>query len=355
MTGNTATTANILDLDGIRRRVDTFAFDIVDATNSQIGSIQPTRDRPCTIQNDTTRAIYRSLTGFEVDANQQTELATISARVRPRLILQDGTSYNLGVFLFGDATRPRRSWGLELSASLVDPLYILNQPIGRVVAYEEGTNPVDAAAALAAEVITSPTSVTPTATLLGVPLAWKVSDTRQKVINDLMAIAGYLPVYFDNDGTMQLRTVPLPPFGSDVTYEAGGRIVKDSIIETDDLLKAPNRYIVIESGASGSPIVGQFDLPNSAPNSIANRGFPVVKVLQAQGLPDNDSALFAATAAAYSDPDQYRQVQFQSTMDPRHDTFNIVTLLGVQYREVAWSVTLRSGSPMQHSLRAVYQ
>lgn len=355
MSGNTATTEDLLNLEGIRRRIDSYSFDLLDSTNTKVGEVRPIRGKPPVVSCDTTRSVYRTMTNFEVDADQQQELQTVSARVRPVMTLQNGDTFNLGVFLFGDASRPRRSWGLELAASLLDPLFVLGQPLGRVVAYEAGTVITDAAVALASEVIGSPMVVTPSTIQLGTSIAWKVTDSRVTIINELMRLLGYLPVFFDNDGDMVLRPVPLPPFGSDVEYEAGGRIVKDSILEIDDLLKAPNRYVVIDSGSSTSPITATFDLPASAPNSITNRGFPVVQVLQLQGLADTAAAANAAAAAAYADVNQFGQVQFASTHDPRHDTFNIVTLLGSQYRESSWSVALRSGALMSHMLRAVYQ
>jgi hypothetical protein len=149
--------------------------------------------------------------------------------------------------------------------------------------------------------------------------------------------------------------VPLLPAGSaDYTYEAGGRIHKDSIVETDDLLSTPNRYVVIDTNGATSPIIGTYDLPASAPNSIANRGFAVTKVIELQGLTDSAAAATAAQAAANNDDAAFKQVEFRSTHDPRHDAFNIVQLLGNQYREVAWRIVLSSGGAMGHKLRRVY-
>lgn len=349
------TTDDLLNLRGVRRRVDSYLFDVLDQSNTVVGSVKPARGHAPKLGNDTTRRVFRTLTNFVVDAEQQVSIATVSGRVRPRMVLQNGVSFNLGVFLFGDATRPRRSWGLELGATLVDPLFILDQPVGRIVGYGAGTNLVAAALALAQEVITTPTNVGASATLLASPKGYQASDTRQKIINDLLAGAAFLPVYFDNNGTMQMQPVPLFPLSTpDFTYEAGGRIIKDTILETDNLLTAPNRYVVVDTSATGSPVIGTYDIPASAPNSITNRGFPVTKILQQQGLGSSSSAALAAQAAANQDEDTFKQTSFDSTHEPRHDTFNVVQLLGLQYREIAWDVELRSGGKMSHTLRRVY-
>lgn len=355
MAGNTYTSTDLIELRGVRQRVDHYLFDLLDTGNNVVGQIEPRRDQPPTIELDTTRTVYRTLTGFAVDAEQQLALQTVSDRIRPSMVLQNGASYPLGVFLFGDATRGRRSWGLEMAATLVDAGYILAQPVGRIVGYATGTNIVQAALALAGEVITTATSITVSPQVLGSPKAYRASDTRQKICNDLLATAGYLPVYFDNSGTMVMRPVTVLPASSpDYTYEAGGRIHKDSIVETDDLLTSPNRYVVIDTNGAASAIVGTYDLPASAPNSITNRGFAVTKVIELQGLTDTSAATAAAQAAANSDDAAFKQVDFNSTHDPRHDAFNIVQLLGNQYREIAWRVELRSGGAMGHKLRRVY-
>lgn len=353
--GNNRSSDDLLKLNGIRRRMDLYVFDLLDASNNIIGAIHPSRLHPPKITNDPTRRVFRSMSNFVVDARQQIAIATVSARVRPRLVLQNGASYNLGVFLFGDATRPRRSWGLELGATLVDSLYILDQPVGRIVGYPTGTNMVSAALQLAQEVISTPVSVSGAGSLLASPKSYQASDTRQKIINDLLTGAGYLPAYFNNDGTMVIRPVStFPQAEADFDYDVGGRVLKDSIVESDDLLSAPNRYVVVDGAATAAPIVGSYDVPASAPNSIASRGFPVTKVITLQGLGSISAANTAAQAQANSDTDTFRQVTFDTTHEPRQDTFDVVNFLGDQYRDLGWEIELRAGGKMGHTLRRVY-
>lgn len=353
--GNNASTDDLLLLRNIRRRQDSYQFELLDSTNQVIGSVQPSRMQTPTIQNDPTRRVFRTLTNFVVDAARQLQIETISARVRPRLQLQNGQTFNLGVFLFGDATRPRRSWGLELGATLVDALYILDQPVGRIVGYPIGTNAVAAALALAQEVITTPVLVTASAQMLGAPKAYQATETRQKIVNDLLASAGFLPVYFNNDGAMVMRPVPTFPAAQvDFSYESGERILKDSIVETDNLLSAPNRYVAVDTAATDFAIVGSYDLPASAPNSVTARGFPVVKVTSIQGLGSVSAAALAAQAEANSDESTFKQVEFDSTHEPRQDTFDVIDFLGQQYRDLGWKIDLRAGGRMSHRLRRVY-
>lgn len=345
---------DLLDLR-VGQRVESFRFDLVDTAGNVVGLVQPNRSNAISIENDVTRTIKRTMSNFSLDPDQQAVLTTANARIRPSMLFSTGDERTLGVFLFADASRPRRSWGLELSAQLLDLGYILDQPIGRHVSYPATTNVVFAARDLAAEVVVSPIIVTTSGITAGSPLTWAPDATRTTIMTDLLQLAGYLPPYFDNDGNLILRPVPnLTTTTPDIIYEAGGRIIDNSIVESDDLLKAPNRYIVIDTSATASPIVGQFDIPASAPNSIANRGFPVVKVINTQGLQSVAAANAAAQAYAQSDSVAFRYASFNSALDPRHDTYNVVQYLGTNYLETRWSMTLQAGGTMSHEMRQVY-
>ena len=54
------------------------------------------------------------------------------------------------------------------------------------------------------------------------------------------------------------------------------------------------------------------------------------------------------------DAADYTCVSFSSAPDPRHDTFDVIDLLGVRYREQRWSTRLEEGAVMAHDLRRVY-
>lgn len=358
-TGNPYTSDDILG-GRVRARKESYLFDLLDINGAFLSTVSPGRDAPATIDNDTTRTNLRTLTGLSIDARRQAALNTLVARIRPRMVLQNGQSYNLGVFLFGDASRPRRSWGLELGATLVDQTFVLSQQVGRVVSYPVGTNRVAAALALAQEVISGPVSVMASASTTVSPKAYQPTQTRQEIINDLLASAAYLPVYFDNNGTMIMRPIPaIPATIPDFGYERGlmvgsSPIIKDSMLESDDLLTAPNRWVVVDTSATDTPIVGSYDLPASAPNSIVERGFAVTETIQSQGIGSVAAANAAAFAASVAAGNGFALAEFASLHDPRHDTFNVVRYLGNQHLELGWSIDLRSGAPMKHRLRRAY-
>jgi hypothetical protein len=104
--------------------------------------------------------------------------------------------------------------------------------------------------------------------------------------------------------------------------------------------------------AATAPIVGTYDVPASAPHSIINRGFVI---------PDTRDAQLAtqlqATAAARNiglRATVYERVTLNTSIDPRHDSYNVIHWAGANWLELSWSMTLSPGAPMQHTMRKAY-
>lgn len=339
----------------IPQRFDTVRWDLLAPDFTLEGTLSVELDQPPSVTLDTGRDIMRSLQGFRVDATQEQDLDTVTARVRPVVVLQNGSEFPMGVFLFADASRLRRSFGLELDASLVDQNLVVTQPWHDGTSYQTGTSVADALETLALRVNLPATSIEDNGTLLGTPIAWPIGTSTLESMRGLCALAGYLPPYFDNAGTLVCRSAPdFSIVTPDFTYGAGTRVVADTIVESDDLLSAPNRWVVVGANPSQSEIVGIYDVPDSAPHSYMNRGFYVTEVIRAQGIVDAFQAVEMARAAAEASAATFRWVSFDATLDPRHDTFDAVEWLSETYREVGWSARLETGGTMTHDLRRAY-
>jgi hypothetical protein len=350
------TATEMLDMAAGQRQA-TFAFDLLDASGAVIGELHPVAESVPSIEQNINRTIKRSMDGLLLTPSDAAAVNTLSDRVRPRMVLPvgDPLAYPLGVFLFGGADSGVHSWGRDLAASMVDLTYVLDQKVATTVAYDQGTS---IAAALAAQFVAAGIAsyaIDPVSTLFGSPVVWPAGTSRYAIMAEMAGMAGCFSPYFDNAGVGRVRIVPdLATAPVDLVYDLGGRIFADTIVETDDLLTAPNRYIVIDNSASAAPIVGVYNVPASAPFSEANRGFVVAVVLDVQGL-ENQATANARAAAAYAeDSATFRWVSFAGAPDPRHDTFQVVDFLGERYREQRWSMRLVDGAPMTHDLRRVY-
>lgn len=350
-------TDQLLDLDGIRQRTDRFRFDLEDQGGAVIGELTPQAASTPSITNDMMRRVPRTLDGLQLSPSDAAAVDIFRDRVRPVMILQNGAEFSLGRFLWGDDSRPLRSWGLERRSSLLDRSFILDQDIGRPLGVGRGGSLGLAALATVLDVITLDEIVSDGIDApAGAPMAWPPSTTRAGILGDIHPQLGVLPVFFDREDRLNFRAVPETATAQpSLIYEAGGRIVADSIVLANDLLRAPNRYVVYDSSGSGAPVLGRWDIPDSAPHSIANRGFPVVLTQSMQGIGDARRAFWAARSLAQSDrANVFETIEWSSTLDPRHDSYDVVQVLGQVYLEIAWRMTLRSGGLMTHKARRVY-
>lgn len=352
----TLTTEDLLDLaPSIGQRSSTFRYDLLDATGATIGSVTPESSQVPTITNDSTRAIKRDLRGFVLSPTDEAAVNPVSDRIAPSMVLQNGDVLPWGRFVFVDGSRAPQTAGTWFRGAMLDQGFILDQALPTSIGYGEGASIRAALLALFADVGLADAFVDTFSNTVAKPIAWPAGTSRLVVMNELAAMAGCYSVFFDNTGQARVELVPdLAVVPADRTYPLGGNIYNGSVLITDNILTSPNRYVVIDSSATDAPIVGVYDVPASAPHSFANRGFYVARVITEQGLGTQAAAEARGAAAAAQDAADFTWVSFSSAPDPRHDTFDVVELLGVRYREQRWSCPLQEGAVMAHDLRGIY-
>jgi hypothetical protein len=346
-------------------RVDAFEWEILDKNLRLLGRVFPTIDGQPTITGSVDRTIKRTVDGVVLTTSDAQAINPITDRLRPWLRLQNGERFPLGVYLFGDhqrsvSTRPD-TWepqmydqGLiledETEASISIPAGAALQPVMEQVLAEVGiTNMV----------------MDPTPSIAQEAIAWPAGTARSKIIEDLARMQGCLAPYFDNLGVFRCTTAPDPATAQPQFRYGVGRIDADSIVESDDSYRAPNRYIVMGSG-SNQPVVGVYDIPTAAPHSFANRGYRVSETIDLPGIADQAAATLAARAAYFSDTRSWSRVSFTSPLDPRHDMYALVEYSGAEhpgestqhhqglFMEVGFRMVLTSGGDHSHELTRLW-
>lgn len=331
----------------------TVGFNLLNSNNTVIGTVYPSQSRSPVITNDTRQAIKRILTGVKFDVADTANINPLKDRLRPFLIV-DGIQYPIGVFLFVDYPKFRHSFGIDSMASLVDQGLILDQDMRTSFAVAQGANLSIAISMLLDRYSLFDRSIEASTFIGGQgALFWPAGTKGTKVVNDIAALCGFLPVYWDNNGKAILRSVPNPNVTTPAFIHTN--VQQDSIMEADVPLDVPNRYTVIDSGVTDSVITATYTVPDSAPHSFANRGWFVDKVITAQGLGTTAVALNLAKQNADTDIQGFQQYAFNTPIDPRHDTFDVVRLLNVNYLERRWSWTMNQNNAMTHDLVRVYR
>jgi len=238
---------------------------------------------------------------------------------------------------------------------MVDLGGVLDQPLGVPRGFLKGASISQAIHALAAEVGIVSFNLLNGGETLGDAVSFPGNTSRAGVMAQLANMAGWYSPFFSNDGA--LTTLAPPPITNDTSlvYASGDNIIANTIVESNDLLSAPNRWLVEVTGAEGGGLWAVYDIPADQPHSYANRGFYITVSLSVQGIDTVDKAYEAAKAAALADDSTYEWAEFDSIPSHDHDTFNLVKYLGVMYREQEWRLPLKAGEVMHHSLRRHYE
>jgi hypothetical protein len=359
------TTSDLLALRGVAQRSTSYSFELVDKDERRIGDLHPmAAEQTPTITHDSSRGVMRDMANFNLTPQDQAAVNTLTDRVRPSMLLEDGATFPLGVFLFLDASNPRYSYGSPLAASLVDKGILLDQPIEHSVSLAAGQMVRTLIVNLLADIDIAST-VEGSASVLANPLSWPAGVSRLRVISDLCTAGGFLPPFFNHAGVCNVVApanldeltgitghafAPRTPV---IDYADGSNIYAASPVSTNDLLTAPNRYIVIGNDVNAQPVVGVYDVPAGAPYSAYARGFVVAKVIDQQGIANKAAADYAAKAYGIAQQ-VHEYVTFAGPPDARHDGFSIVTFDGLRWLEQSWSLPLTAVGPMTHTLRRVY-
>lgn len=345
----------MLELVGIGQRTEGMRFELRSPAGAYLGAVTP--QTVVTIENQTEGVLKRTISNFVLPPDVAADVNLVSDRVWPYWVLSDGTQYQLGVMLFAAAAQQRRSYGLFATTKLLDQGLVLGQPTPYTIGFGEGTYVTDAIGTVFEMAGIYGASIDASAVTISAPIGWPAGaqTTFAKILSELCGIAGLSDWYFSNTGVA--KVVALPDIDAAVPtllYNEGGRIIAGSMVEENDLLSAPNRYIAIDTAAKDVPVIGVFNLPDAAPNSITKRGFAMTKVIEAPGVGTVDAAELYAANYAQTDPRTHEVVSFASSPDPRHDTFDVIQYLGVTYQELSWSLAGAPGGPHHHKAKRVY-
>lgn len=352
-----------LDLPaGMGQRFETIRWDVLTADlQYAFTCTQVNRDGQIpSVRFDANAEINRTISRMWFGPDDTAQINPLSHLLAPRWVLDDGTTFPMGVFHFSNLPLASHSWGDVYMPSLADSSTILRAGRRGTYSIPVGKLLTTAAREIIAEVgLSARAAIDNSSTYATSPQLFPPNTSRKAILSWICQALGYYPPYFDNDGFLRLRAVPNPISEADpdavYTEDANGRIVRDSIDISSNILDAPNVYRVIGSPAAGGEVVGEYRIPASAPNSEEHRGFEIVKTINNQNVHNKPDADVAAQAEHVNDHSTYVQVAAATAPDPRHDGMWIVNFRGSNWREQSWDLEGKPGGRMGHVWQAVWQ
>lgn len=347
-------------LDGLAyvgQRASSWRFDLVDAVTGYRRAIHPSVSGSAGIKHDTRSTIKRMITGLTLDKTDTALFNSLSSRLEPFMIIGD-EEFQVGRYVPSDWARLIRSDGTISSASFYDEGFIVDQQITNAfgAASSEGEVISSMIERLLARFPSISYHIDMSLPIFASVGSWS-AGTRGGFILDQLALDGdYLPPWFDNTSRLRFiqsfdATKVIPTFD----YDAGNQVVREGIVESDNLINAPNRFVVIGNGASAlnAEVVGTADVPSSAPHSIVNRGFVITDIQNRQVMTSAQAGAIALNLVR--NQILVEQVELETPPDPRHDGYDVVRWRGENWIEMSWSLPFNPTSPMSHTLRKVYK
>lgn len=341
----------LLDLaPWVGQRQATFRFALSNSvTHEELGNVTPLRGAQLT--HDTTRTIKRQLS-LALGAADTAAINPLTDRITVFMVFPSGVEYPLGRYMFTDTSKAVFTTGKLGNVVLNDEMFLVDQQI------TTGINGVGSPVTSVVET---------TVKNLGVSLemesspytsmeSWGIGVGRGQILESLSVSGDFFSPWFSNDTKLHfIRTFDPAVRIPDFDFDSNNKVIREPITETDDLLTAPNTFIVVSNSSgnlANAAIVGRYDVPPSAPHSAANRGFTIARVDDLQ-LTDGTQAAAVAIGLGIRQT-VFQRVTLTTPPDPRHDSYNVIRWQGANWLELAWTMTLTEGAAMTHLLRKSY-
>lgn len=338
-----------LDMAAYRgQRVERFRWAwVYGPTNEVLGWLTPQYGPQ--LSHDTTSSIKRRLT-LSLGKTDTASIDPLTDRILPYFIL-NGVTWPLGRYVFSDPTLLKTSNGDFGSYTLLDEGFIIEQEL------DAGYSSTQACDTAIFDLVS------------GLPLqrvlleaspyravgSFSVGTNRGQALDAYATQGDYFPYWMDHAGDMRMiRTIDPARVVPDFDWDAGNKVRRDSVNLTNDIITAPNRFVVIgNSGESSTePAIGKYDVPPSAPHSIARRGFAIQDTRQLEVNNAAQAQVMARNVGIRQTV--YERMSVSTTIDPRHDSYNVVHFQGSNWLELRWSIECTPGGTMTHELRKAY-
>jgi hypothetical protein len=339
------------------QRSATFEFSIVDALTGYRETLNPLRDSAPEWSHNTERTIKRQITGLNLGVDDTARFRGVSSRLDVAMLV-GGRSYPLGRYVPYVDPRLTSTGGDQSIDGFYDEMYVVDQEI--TAGFGLGiVQPGGIEFGILDLLKDVPVTVDVEPTIYANVVSWPIGTSRGQICEHLALDGDYLPPWFDNENVMRfIRTVDpevaIPTFD----YDTDGGVIRANVVRSTTLIDAPNRFVIISNGSSAvgddaEPVAGIYDVPDSAPHSIRNRGF-VIQKTETRQLQSNAQAQAVARSLGLQHT-LVEQLQLQTVPDPRYDSYDVVRWQGVNWLEISRSMQLVDGTSMQHIFRRSYR
>ena len=280
--------------------------------------------------------------------------------IRPVMIL-DGAEHSCGVFLPTTIRTVTKTGGTHLQIEAYDRSWKVGDFRTENMQYFAAETPyLNAVQSLLASAGIGLVSVTPSAAVLAEAREdWEVGTDYLSIINQLLSEINYDELWFDGDGLAVLR--PAETGSSAIVRHILDENSVESLIlpgmqRETDFYSTPNVFIVLCSNPDKEEgmVARAENLSSSSPLSVPRRGRRIVKVTHTNNIASQSELQLYANRLMTDSMIATESIQATTGLLPG---FGLGDSVAIQYgdlfavcREIGWSMELRPGGRMKHTL-----
>lgn len=343
-------------------RTTAFRYELLDADNVGQGDLDTVTGGQ--VDNNTLADIKRTA---KFDVDETGEVDWLSDRIRPwmRLKMPDGTwlEWPQGVFLLSSPTRRVTAEGRQVRQveAYSQSVVLHDDKVADRYVVDAGTNYIDAVSTLLTAAGIDQQNLSATANVVPVDRSWAPGTSYLAIIRDLLAAINYRSLSFSPSGAAVAKPYQ-PPSERAVgyTYAADQHSLLSPEADVDfDLFGIPNRWVLTVSEPDTPELTSTYTNDNPAsPTSTVSRGRTIVRHEKVEAA--DQAALDAkAQRLAFEASQVYEAVEVTTALMPHHEDNDVIELdypaVGARrsYTEHKWTLPLRSGGQMKHTIRRV--
>lgn len=341
-------------------RTVAFKYELLDSDNEHKDWIDGVLG--CSVENNTLANIKRTA---KVDVHDIGQVDWLSDRIRPWYLLwmgNDWAEWPLGVYLLSSPEKQVRLSGSVRQVEAYDQILILkDDKVEDRYTISQGTNYITAIGTLLDTAGVTGRHLVHTDKTLPTDRDWKPGTSKYEIIQDLLSAVNYRSMYFDSSGLAVAKPYQSPK-DRPVGYEYAAD--RKSLLEPDvdvnfDLFDVANKWVVTVSEPDRPELTSSYtnDEPDS-PTSTVNRGRTIVDVRD-EDAADQEALDAKVQRLAFEASQVYEIVEMNTAIMPHHEDNELLMLtyeeaeLEARYTEHKWSMDLKAGASMKHTLRRV--
>jgi len=320
--------------------------------------LRPTEDGWPTLRMDNNADIRMSLRGKFFPPEKPVNW--LADQIRPEMII-DGAVYRLGVYLPATVNQRETETEQMIELETYDRSWLARDSrIESRQYFAAGTNYIEAVSSLlAASGIGTISAVSSTLTLPEARESWEIGTSRLDIINDLLQEIGYRKVWMDAEGTARLE--PYETISAEnIRHSISDRDVRSLLLpgmgRQTDVYSAPNVFVAICSNPDKDEgmIATAENHSGQSPLSIQRRGRRIVEVTRIDNIASQEELQAFVDRQLSDSLISGETIQVTTGLLPGFDSGEVTSLqygeLFAICREKAWSMSLKPGGDMKHTL-----